>query len=92
MGCCGQKKSANILVNLTPSTFYKFIKGGVMQLLRIQEQLASERLSICRTRNEGKPCDKYGNGPTCKQCGCFLTKKVRLLEESCPLQYWPKAV
>jgi hypothetical protein len=47
------------------------------------EELASHRFSICET------CPsllKVTN--QCKECGCFMSLKVKLLQAECPLKKW----
>lgn len=45
------------------------------------------RLNICRDCIELNPdinADRY----TCKICGCYLTKKVKMSTEKCPKNKW----
>ena len=50
---------------------------------RVEEKMASERLSIC------KACPQY-NSVThqCKECGCFMNAKTKLPNAECPLGKW----
>jgi len=52
------------------------VKGFNIPLANLAEQ--KRRLQIC------KDCEKYFKG-LCKECGCIILLKVKLQENSCPL-------
>lgn len=44
---------------------------------------ASERLKICRD------CERlFKPTQTCRECGCFMVVKTRLINARCPLGKW----
>jgi len=47
------------------------------------EDLAESRYEICKACPELIKLTK-----TCKQCGCFMAAKTKLLLATCPLQKW----
>ena len=47
------------------------------------EKIAKERAKVCAD------CGLNRNG-FCKQCGCYLSAKIRSIEEKCPLDKWNK--
>ena len=48
-----------------------------------RKEVAKQRLAICDT------CDRYDTTTTqCKECGCFMSAKVKLPNASCPLHKW----
>ena len=50
---------------------------------RIEDELASERLAIC------KDCPRIRKSSmTCKECGCFMPAKVKLPNAFCPIGKW----
>lgn len=49
---------------------------------RVQTEVADERFSICKSCPELLPT---GN---CKECGCFMSAKVKLPNAFCPLHKW----
>lgn len=62
------------------STIYKFVRSG-FKLEDEQKQVA--RLEICKT------CPDFVPSTTqCKQCGCIMSRKVKISEASCPLKKW----
>lgn len=49
----------------------------------VEENLAQERLSIC------KLCPELIKLTTqCKKCGCFMAAKTKLKQATCPLGKW----
>lgn len=59
----------------------KLIKGVGAILFGINKTLAKPRLEIC----SNCPFNTLG---FCEQCGCYIRAKVRLKEESCPIEKW----
>jgi hypothetical protein len=53
----------------------------------VTEEVAEERLTICKECPELIQLTK-----TCKECGCFMTLKVKLARAACPLKKWSSAV
>lgn len=49
---------------------------------RVQQQVAEERLSIC------KQCPKYLPTGNCTECGCFMKAKTKLPNATCPIHKW----
>lgn len=50
---------------------------------RVQTEIASSRLEIC------KGCPKYIPAThQCKECGCIMNLKVKLPNAECPLGKW----
>lgn len=58
-------------------------KAAVESGLILDSKGAEDRLNIC---NECPSLFKPTS--TCKECGCFMTAKVRLVNASCPLEKW----
>ena len=52
---------------------------------RVETEVADERFAICKECPELIPVIN-----TCKQCGCFMTAKVKLPNAECPLGKWQK--
>jgi hypothetical protein len=50
---------------------------------RVQTDVADERYAICLSCPELVQATK-----TCKECGCFMTAKVKLPNAYCPLHKW----
>ena len=51
--------------------------------LKADDELAGKRLDICLG------CDRLlKSTKQCKECGCFMTLKVKLQEAVCPLGKW----
>ena len=49
----------------------------------VSEEKQEERLSIC------KKCDYYSvRQNRCKQCGCYLSHKVKFGASACPVGKW----
>ena len=58
----------------------KSMKGDV---LWVSDEIANERLNIC------KGCEYYDpNQNRCLHCGCFLEHKVKWSLDSCPINKW----
>lgn len=50
---------------------------------RSSEELAAERLTICRS------CEFFRKGnQTCMKCGCFMKLKTTLSQAACPVGKW----
>ena len=49
----------------------------------VNDAVYEERMTICRS------CDKYDEQQQrCRECGCYLPGKARMILDSCPLQKW----
>ena len=59
------------------------IEKLLKRTLNPNPEQAEERYSICKSCSEFNPT-LYN----CKQCGCFMLVKVRLLNSECPLGKW----
>jgi hypothetical protein len=54
---------------------------------RATDSVQKERMSICLQ------CPKLIKATRqCKECGCFMDAKTRLLEAECPLSKWDKII
>lgn len=49
---------------------------------RVEATLAADRLAICQA------CPQLLPTGNCKECGCFMSQKVKLPNASCPLHKW----
>jgi hypothetical protein len=61
-----------------------YAKGAVKAakaLTKPETPESQARLGVC------KGCDQW-TGKSCKICGCFVSLKVRIPEEKCPLGKW----
>lgn len=68
---------------------FRVVRGISYALAGLQENLYKERISVCRSKNAGQPCESYrGADVRCTACNCFLVAKTRVPEESCPKGYW----
>lgn len=53
------------------------------KFLFVPEQTYKERMMICRG------CEKYDEFENkCRECGCFLPAKARVILDSCPIGKW----
>ena len=66
-----------------PKGTYNFLLSKLGLNAEKIEEVATKRMLIC---NECPSKDKTFN--KCKECGCFLPAKTRVLDESCPLDKW----
>lgn len=52
-------------------------------ILFVTDEVYKERMMTC------KGCDKYDELENrCKECGCFLPAKAKIILDSCPLGKW----
>lgn len=59
----------------------KLLKGELLPMS--SDELSAERLKIC------EKCPEFARlSRQCRNCGCFLDLKTKLLEASCPLHHW----
>lgn len=64
----------------------RHIKSTDGKDLMAGDDLFQERMNICIA------CDRYDQGPNrCKECGCYLDVKARLILDSCPLKKWTES-
>lgn len=56
-------------------------KKAAKALTMPKTEESEKRLEVC------KGCDQW-TGKSCKVCGCFVSLKVRIPEEKCPLGKW----
>jgi len=69
--------------NLAKFAFDLIKKSMKGDALMVSDQIAEERLEIC------KSCEYYDPEQLrCKHCGCFLEHKVRWALDSCPIEKW----
>jgi hypothetical protein len=50
---------------------------------RVSEEIADSRYSLCLSCPELINLTKQ-----CKQCGCFMAVKTKLMESTCPIGKW----
>lgn len=51
--------------------------------LFVDDDVYERRIDLC------KACDKYDpEEHRCRECGCFLEQKARIILDSCPLSKW----
>lgn len=50
---------------------------------KVDDSISDERMSVCKECPELLSISKQ-----CKQCGCFMSVKVKLKEATCPLGKW----
>ena len=68
--------------------FKEKVKNGIVEISRVSfedadEQVFNKRLNICSS------CDKFSKlTHQCKECGCFMNLKAKLLHSKCPLDKW----
>ena len=75
--------------NLAKFTF-EVVKSGITiapttstKSVFVSEEKQKERLDIC------KKCDYFSYKQSrCRQCGCFMTQKVKFETSECPIQKW----
>lgn len=72
MSCCPRRK-------IRPG---RIVKGFAYAIMGSFEELSKERMKICQN------CVHLRRGPECFLCGCYLDKKTRLPEETCPIDKW----
>lgn len=61
----------------------KYIQKNQDKFLFVSDETYRERMTIC------KGCDKYDEFENrCKECGCFLPPKAKIILDSCPLNKW----
>jgi hypothetical protein len=72
--------------NLAKFAFDLIKKSMKGDALMVSEQVAAERLEIC------KSCEYYDPEQLrCKHCGCFLEHKVKWALDSCPIEKWTQS-
>jgi len=63
--------------------FLNYITNNQEKVLFVSDEVYAERISIC------KGCDKYEELENrCKECGCYIPAKAKIILDSCPLQKW----
>lgn len=51
--------------------------------LFVSDEVYAERINIC------KSCDRYDESENrCRECGCFLAAKAKIILQGCPLNKW----
>lgn len=60
-----------------------YIHKNQGEVLIVSDKVFDERLEICRGCEK---YDKYEN--RCKECGCFIPAKAKIILDSCPLNKW----
>lgn len=61
----------------------KYIQQNHNSVLVVSEEVYKERIMTCRG------CDKYDELENrCRECGCYLPAKAKVILDSCPLGKW----
>jgi hypothetical protein len=61
----------------------KYIQTNQNGILFVTDEVYKERMTIC------KGCDKYDELENrCKECGCYVPGKAKIILDSCPLDKW----
>jgi len=61
----------------------KYIHENQDGILFVTDEVQRERMLVCRS------CDKYDElQNSCKECGCYLPAKTKVILDSCPLGKW----
>jgi hypothetical protein len=69
--------------NLAKFAFDLLKKSMKGDALLVSEEIAQERMNICKT------CEYYDPEKNrCKHCGCFLEHKVKWSLDGCPIEKW----
>lgn len=83
MSCCKKVSKIDLARNLGAAAgraAKTFVKTGTV---RAPQEVQAARLAACRK------CESYDAlSVRCRQCGCFLSAKVTLVAEKCPLGLW----
>ena len=61
------------------------IIGWIRKLFGLEQDLADTRLDIC---NQCPSRVNTSLGHACKECGCILDAKVRVIDEECDMNKW----
>lgn len=61
----------------------QYIQENRDGVLFVSDEVYKERLSICKSCNE---YDEFEN--RCKECGCYVPGKAKIILDSCPLAKW----
>jgi len=69
--------------------FIKSMAKVFWALITLKKVKVSDR-EFMRRHNICMDCDQLLRKKRCKQCGCFVDPKARLLTEKCPLGKWSK--
>jgi hypothetical protein len=60
-----------------------YIQKNQHKVLFVSDEVYEERINIC------KGCEKYNDLESrCKECGCFIPAKAKIIIDSCPLNKW----
>jgi hypothetical protein len=60
-----------------------YIHKNQGEAIIVSDKIFNERLQIC------KSCEKYDEQQNkCKECGCFVPAKAKIILDSCPLNKW----
>ena len=72
-------------INLSKYTWQlmNYIQQNPQSSLTVSDKVYKERISICRS------CDKFKEIENeCKECGCYIPAKARIILDSCPIDKW----
>ncbi len=60
-----------------------YITNNEEKVLFVNDEVYKERMTIC------KSCDRYDEFENrCRECGCYLPAKAKIILDSCPLNKW----
>lgn len=63
--------------------FLNYLEHNEDKVLFVSDEVYKERTLTCRS------CEKYDEVPNrCKECGCYIPTKAKIILDSCPLGKW----
>ena len=71
--------------NLSSFTWrlFDYVIKGQANNIEVSDKIFEDRMSLCRS------CEYFDEKQTrCKECGCFLNVKAKMMFEECPLNKW----
>ena len=83
MGCnsCRKAKEAGVI--------FRKLKDSILHEPQVDDVTLNLRRSICSGCDRStKILKKFTSMSSCKECGCFIYLKSKLLDEVCPLERW----
>ena len=61
----------------------KYLGNSDEKVLFVSDEIYAERVKICRS------CEKINElENTCRECGCYIPAKAKVILDSCPLKKW----
>jgi len=60
-----------------------YVENNQSKMLFVSDEVYKHRITTC------KNCDKYDELENrCKECGCYVPVKAKIILDSCPLEKW----